>query len=190
MSIQVKKIELNDEGLRKLMATVSEGNKYHVRVGVPSRVMHRKKKGEKKSASLVEIAFTHEFGNARKKIPERSFLRLGLERGKNRIIKVIGQEITKVLHDGVITFYKKGVEKSLERIGLQAQSEVKAVFKDNNWPKNAPSTYARKLLKGIMNYVHARSEKQREIALTGTVRPLIDTGQLVQSITSEVVKNV
>jgi len=163
-------IKFNDKNLKKLSSELLKAKNMRVRVGVPSSDFKGIKKDHKTGKiSMVELAFVHEFGSQKRNIPERSFLRLGLDKGKKEIIEVLH----KCAEDWLAGYRKIGLKTLMAKIGISAQNEVRKVFTDNNWPNDPNSAqYKRKLKKG---------------GGSGSPRALIDTGQLRQSITSEVV---
>jgi hypothetical protein len=107
--------------------------------------------------TVVEIANFHEFGLG---VPERSFLRSTLDENRNKytnIVKELRTEITKGVWD---------TKTALEILGQKIVSDVKQKIYDGIPPELAESTIQNKTVAGR----------------TGET-PLIDTGQLVQSIT-------
>ena len=106
--------------------------------------------------SLVELAATHEFGSSNGHIPERSFIR--------STFRERDQELTKILTGlakGVIAD-KVQVDEALGKIGLWGANAVKRQITGQDIPPPlAVSTIKRK----------------------GSTKPLVDTGQLLNSIT-------
>ena len=109
-------------------------------------------------STIAEVAFYNEFGTAR--IPERSFIRSTFNEQRDTFIKFMGSEAAKSLEG------KQSMDTTIQRVGIKAQSEILKKFRDNDWDPNAPYTIAKK----------------------GSSTPLIDSGQLRQSITWEVKK--
>lgn len=107
---------------------------------------------------LAMIAAVHEFGCPERNIPERSFLRAGIRRGtpKFRLLNV--DSLKKVLR-GEMT-----IEQALDKLGVVAAGEVKREFVVGTFAPLKQATKDRK----------------------GSSRPLIDTGQLRQSITHQI----
>ena len=110
--------------------------------------------------SLIEIGATHEFGSRTKGIPERSFIRSTINESVEEYKKVSQTQAVHFLEG------KQSLDATVEKIGIWGQSKIKKKFRNNNWAPNSRTT----------------------IALKGSSRPLIDTGQLLQSITWEVKK--
>lgn len=104
--------------------------------------------------TVFQIGMIHEFGVPEKNIPRRSFIRVPIE---NNI-----KEITKLIENNhkLVSENSMSAKVALDRIGLKAQNTIKKSFRDNDWKANSRATVKRK----------------------GSSRPLIDTGQLVGSI--------
>jgi len=110
--------------------------------------------------TVAEIGFWNEFGtpNAKYPIPARPWLRTTIA---NNI-----EKYTYVLKKSLLDYLigkQKSVSKVFSTVGLIAASDVKKAIVDLKYPENAPSTIAQK----------------------GSSNPLIDTGQLRQSVTWE-----
>ena len=104
---------------------------------------------------LVTVAAVNEFGTD--DIPERSYLRSATDEEMNKVNRIIAGELDKI-HRGTST-----VEQSLGRVGEYMASKVRQKIVAIQNPPNAPATIARKK----------------------SSSPLIDTGQLRQSIDHE-----
>ena len=101
----------------------------------------------------------HEFGSAKKKIPERSFLRMPLLLKLFPAIKGI---------DWIGLIQTKGIAHALGVLGLKAEGVIHAAFRTGGWgwwPKL----------------------KRRTILAKGHDRILIETGQMEKAIDSRVV---
>lgn len=106
----------------------------------------------------ADIAFIHEMGDPARDLPERSFLRSTMAERRQAYQVLAAKAMRKVLA-GDLT-----VEHALELIGLAAAGDVQETIEQGEFAPLAPETIRRK----------------------GSSRPLIDKGQLRQSITSEV----
>lgn len=106
---------------------------------------------------LTLIAAAHEFGLGN--LPERPFLASGLKAGRDQLRKQSYESLKKVVES------KIGAGKALQLLGLKGAALVKQYIRNGNFAPLKPETIKRK----------------------GSSKPLIDTGNLVQSITSEVV---
>lgn len=119
--------------------------------------------------TLVELAAVHEFGSSDGHIPERSFIRSTLYvRSADELARKV-EAAAKLVVSG-----KLDANKALNLLGTFAASEIKNTITQNEadgygeygYPPNADST----------------------IKAKGSSVPLIDTGQLKNSITYAVVK--
>lgn len=108
----------------------------------------------------VDLGVWHEFGVPQLNIPERSWLRSAFD-GKHDRWEKFAEKQAQLLIDGKVT-----LEEALGRLGLLAEADVKKGITSGGGipPPNAPSTVARK----------------------GSSRPLVDTGQFLNSVTFEV----
>jgi len=113
---------------------------------------------EANGTTVALVAVVHEFGSPDHGIPERSFLRAGVRRAKPKLDKLNIGNLQRVLAG------KQTVTGALEQLGAVAAGEVKREFEIGDFVPNSPATIARKK----------------------SSRPLIDSGQLKQSITWKV----
>ena len=133
-----------------------------VHVGVLGKKAYRKEKGGSTNAL---IGMVHEFGSKTQKMPARSFLIMPLHKKFNDALhksKAIEESFKKITS-------AKGLNDTLEKIGILAEQVIQSAFETGGfgqWAPNSPAT----------------------IAMKGSSSPLIDTGQLRRSITSEVVE--
>lgn len=145
--------------------------KFYVRVGVlgdstgrnkviTTKSGNRKPGKEVSNQTNAEIGFQHEFGVKSKKIPKRSFLREPLRFRLQDEVRRSESSFQKNINLLDI----KSIYKTL---GTIAERIIQKAFRTRGfgrWKENSPSTIARK----------------------GSDSPLIDSGQLRKSITSEV----
>jgi len=113
--------------------------------------------GDKKEASgkarIVDVAVFNEFGT--ENIPSRSFMRTAFDRVQSQLDRLITNLYRRLLLGEI------GTAKSLKIIGEYMKSEVQKQIDMTLEPSNSPSTIKQK----------------------GSSHPLIDTGQMKQSIT-------
>jgi hypothetical protein len=110
--------------------------------------------------SMVEIAAVHEFGSPSANIPQRSFIRAGILESREELKKVLAKLAKGVVQDRI------QVDEALQQLGLWGANAVKRKVTGTNIPPPlATATIRRK----------------------GSSKPLVDTGQLVNSITWVVV---
>jgi len=108
---------------------------------------------DKDGASQAYIAAIHEFGSPRNNIPKRSFLASTLNENLGKYANILTNEINN-------TVLKSSIIPSLKKLAIVVQNDVLSKFTNNSWQQNAPSTVKQK----------------------GSSAPLIDTGELRQSI--------
>lgn len=154
------KVDLNLDGLDKILGEIG-GKGYVARVGI------LESKGSESHAggdlSNAEIGLVHEFGSETNNVPPRSFLR--------SVIKIKEKDLLQVFKTSTM---RSAVEKMdfnmvFSILGIKAEGIVKQGFSSSGfgtWPQLKPATVAAK----------------------GSSRPLIDTGQLRRSISSDVIR--
>jgi HK97 gp10 family phage protein len=105
--------------------------------------------------SLAQIAFNNEYGTSR--IPSRPFMRNTYANNKEKLNKIIDSEFGKIL-DGA-----RDTVTSVKLVGEWYEAAIKSEIRTGDFVANAPSTIAEK----------------------NSSKPLIDTGQLINSIRHE-----
>lgn len=113
-------------------------------------------KHESGDSTVAGVGYIHEFGMDI--IPERSFMRATTKKEKKNIV-ALQKKLMKQIRAGDIK-----VEKALGIIGIFIADKISQAIVKISEPPNAPSTIKKK----------------------GSSNPLIDTGQLKNSITYEV----
>jgi len=163
VTVQVKIIDRGWNGIKQRMETL-RGAGAVVKVGVqgPQAAANH----QDSRLTVAQIATVHEFGrvihqpkmNRTITIPERSFLRATIDMYQEAIAR------RQVLLTQGYLLGKFEMRASLELLGLYVVGLVKQRIANGIAPPNRPSTIARK----------------------GSSKPLIDTGQLRNSITHKV----
>lgn len=105
--------------------------------------------------TLAQLGGIHEYGAPGAGIPERPFLAVAIRKELDDLMRLNIINLKLILHNGQ-TF-----EGALEQLGLMAQGKVQQYIVDGDFAPLQPATIARK----------------------GSSKPLIDTGQMRQSIT-------
>lgn len=114
-------------------------------------------KREEDGTPVAMIAAVHEFGSPSQGIPERPFLRAAVQRNRQKYVRLNRINLVKMLR-GQAT-----VDQALGQLGEMAKGDVQTEIRSGDF---APL-------------------KQATIKRKGSSRPLIDTGQMVQSIAWE-----
>lgn len=164
--------------LSKLESLLKEiGGEFVARVGVIGSAageVHDTESG----LTNAEIGLINEFGSSTNNIPPRSFLRMPLETQQDKLMDVLDTgSVKESIESGDI----KQVYKTL---GIAAEQIVKDAFLTGgfgNWKANAPIT-----IHG--GWMSNKNGKSFYVKGKGTDKPLIDTGALMRSISSDVVK--
>lgn len=127
------------------------GQDLRLKIGVLEGATHITEGKNAKAIPVAEYAMYNEFGT--QKIPSRPFLRFSLDTfGQDAWLP----ELADLLREGVAP------EVALNRVGLQAQADIRRVIEEWASPPNAPSTIKRK-----------RSKRDN---------PLVDSGDLLDAI--------
>jgi len=134
-----------------------------VNVGFPGPSPAKRQRDEPDSTTetVASIAAKHEFGSPAEHIPERPFLRVAVRDNVPKYKGVMRAILVEVLHE------TRTMENGLEYLGVVAVGDVKQKIRIGPFTPNAPAT------------VYAK----------GSSRPLIDTGQMIQSVNYEVESN-
>lgn len=106
----------------------------------------------------VDIGTFHEFGTEH--VPQRSFIRGTVDAKRAEINKFVSDQLGRVIEG------KETVDTSLAKVGEKVRAEIKGRIRAGIQPQLKPAT-----IKG-----------------KGSSKPLVDTGQLLNSITYEVRK--
>jgi hypothetical protein len=143
--------------LPKMKKTFEAMSKQEALAGVPGDTTGRKEVG----ANNASLAYIHDKGSPANNIPARPFMKPGVEVVKPRIIKVLAFAVK-----GALGKDDQAIEKGLNKAGLIAQNSIRATINAGVPPPLKEGTLAGRRRRGR----------------TGTA-PLIDTGQLRNSIT-------
>jgi len=142
-----------DRGWKGIQSRLRRMDGAHSKIGIQQGTT-RENEGVSGTSDMVIIAAANEFGAPKRSIPARPFMRNAFD--KNR--QAIGRLQDKLF--GAVTVGNVTPEKALSMIGEMHKGQVQKEIVDLQFPPNVPSTIKRK----------------------GSSNPLIDTGQLRQSI--------
>lgn len=154
----VKDIDLGFDEIQKQVALL-DGSYVLVgfQEGTKTTLQTKGQRQKKSGLSMAEIAAANEFGT--KTIPARPFMSTSFDENRAKINKAIQGEYSKIL-DG-----KSTTERSLGLIGLLGVKFIVQKIRAITSPPNSPRT----------------------IAIKKSSKPLIDFGQMVQSVRHKVV---
>lgn len=149
------RVTVTDRGADGLLSRLRRAAGARVRVGVLEEATKASREEEGSALTLLEVAAVHEFGAPAAGIPQRSFIRAGVDAQLPEIQRVqralAGQTIR-----GAIT-----LDVALDRLGAKVAALLQNRIAAGIDPPNSPATIARK----------------------GSSKPLVDTGQLKAAIT-------
>lgn len=152
-----------DKGFDKFRAAYKAlGNRSHVNVGILGNIKNTRKNEDGAELTNVEIGAIHEFGSPAERIPERSFLRSTMKLNRAAYMRTLRATVRDRVLQGKATMVQV-----LNAMGARIANDIKNRITQGAGipPPLSPQTIARK----------------------GSSRPLVDTGQLVNSITWAVV---
>ena len=109
---------------------------------------------EKDGTPVAMVAAVHEYGSPSQGIPERPFLRVAVQKNRIKYVRLNRINLVKMLRG------QMGMEQALGQLGEMAKGDVQAEIRSGDFTPLKEATIKRK----------------------GSSRPLIDTGQMVQSI--------
>jgi phage gpG-like protein len=160
----VAKVTITDRdlGMKAVMRTLDQlrAEQPHVVVGITGKSGGKPHQGAV-GATIVDIGAVHEFGAGN--VPERSFLRATVDQHRDKYRKYLGSGVRREILDAAKTGATEGGTRTLKRLGLMAEGDIKKRIAEGIDPPLHPLTIKRK-----------KSTKQ-----------LIDSGQLRASIASE-----
>lgn len=144
--------------------------KKNVYVGIPEANTKRDdietKEGSKPSqVTNAQLGYLHENGSEADRIPPRPFLKPGVEEASEKVSKILGSAAI------TTETSSQDVDIALEKAGQVVRDTVKNRIRESIDIKE---------LSEATKYARAHRKKNRR---TGVMKPLIDSGQMVNSIT-------
>lgn len=135
--------------------------KKNVYVGIPEANNRR----EDSPITNAALGYINEFGSPAQKIPARPFLEPGVEEAKPDIIKILGNAAitTQTSADDVDVALNKAGQKTRDTVKRRIQQSTDI-----------------EPLSPVTMHIRATRKKNKR---TGVMKPLIDTGQMLNSIT-------
>lgn len=157
------RVVVKGPGAKAALAQLKALNGLGVKVGIlGTSGVHKSTLDDARSPepmTVASIAAVHEFGAPKARIPERSFLRAAIDESRE-LLERTAKNVAGSVARGTLT-----ANQAAARLGLVAQARVQRKIVDGPFVPNAPFTVRQK----------------------GSSRPLIDSGQMRQSVTYEVV---
>ena len=139
-------------------------------------ILENAQKPEDDRFTMASLGAIHEFGSKDGTIPERSFIRAGIDKGRAHLDEV-SRKVARGIYEG-----RFDVEQALGIVGLSGASSIRKYVTQGDQvpPPNAPATLKRKVARGKWKGLGPVDQAK-------LVRTLIDTGRMLGSITWAVV---
>ena len=156
-------LKITKDNTSQVLSAIQEMAGKHVVIGIPSE------KAERRDSEFTnaQIGYVQEFGSPINNIPSRPFLNPGVEQASEKCADVLGKFAKNAFYD------KAAIDKGLNAAGLIAVASVKKrITTSEGFAPLSAKTLA----------------ERRQAGFKGT-KPLIRTGQLLNSITYIVRKN-
>ena len=165
------KLVTSSEG-KKLLNSINLLNNRGVKVGWVHAAQY-----PETNEYVAEVAAQNEFGNPKKHIPPRPFMRPTITAKREQWVKIATDGSKKILK-GQLT-----IDNVLNLIGFQAEADIKKTIKQLYSPALAEST----ILARIERNKRLSTTKGRvsQKALGNITKPLIDTGIMFNTLTHE-----
>lgn len=166
-------LEMVQDNMKAVLASFQRLTQQEVLVGIPAVKASRDSGGMTNAA----LGYIHETGSPAANIPARPFLRPGIRDAKDKIAKYFRQA-----GDAALAGDAERVTRAMGAAGQSAASAAQARIRAGIPPALKPGTISnrRRRSKG--------SSYRRKATTAAEVTPLIDTGQLLRSITFVVQK--
>ena len=152
---------------------------FEVLVGIPEEKTERKNvEGGDEPVTNAMIAFIQDQGAPEKNIPQREFMKPGVENAMEPIVEQLRRGLNAALRDDLI-----GVQRAFNSAGIAAQRGIQNKIKEGVPPPLSDRTLQERARKGREG---AKLELERRAAgeepSTDLATPLIDTTEMLQSI--------
>jgi hypothetical protein len=149
-----------------------------VLVGVPGDTADRDQ-DEYGPMNNPTLAYIHDNGSPAQNIPARPFMAPGIEAVKERIASGLGKAASAALDDR-----DDLAMRHLERVGLAAQSSIRRYISTGNFAPLAAATLRARAARGRKGaLLELASRAAGNAPSNESARPLIDSGQLRNSLT-------
>lgn len=174
-------IHVTIDNLPELMASLKMLTRDEVLVGVPQETTGRDDPttpvGDITNASL---AYIHDNGAPERNIPARPFMIPGMERSQSQVTDLLARTAQYALQGSG----KEKIAEGYTRVGLAVVGNIQNVIREGIAPELAEATLEARARKGRKGAAQALAFKQRGQPIPpGLVTPLIDTGEMLKSIT-------
>lgn len=155
-------VTITKDNLKKVTLAMANLTKKRVLVGIPATNTERKpENNESTQLTNAALGYIHNYGAPEANIPARPFMEPGIKDAQSRIETALASA-----SKAALSFDADGTTQALDKAGLIAQSSIRNKINEGPFEPLAPSTI--------------KARQRRGVSRT---KPLIDTGQLRNSIT-------
>lgn len=160
-------------------AAMTALSEYEVLVGVPEETTERDNDdGSEGPITNAAIAYIQDQGAPERNIPQREFMRPGVENAQDPIIAQLERGLRAALADNM-----EGVLKSWEGAGIAAQRGIQNAIKEGIPPPLSERTLQARARRGRTGAtLELERREMGEAPSIDYATPLMDTGELLQSI--------
>lgn len=174
-------IKMTVDKLGEIMKSINSLVSKDVLVGIPdSKAERRDEDGE--PINNAQLGYIHEFGSPINNLPARPFLNTGVEDAKEEI----AEQLEKAANSALSGKYAQ-MEAGFNKAGIVAQNSVKNKINSGQFAPLADSTLRARVSRGGSRGKAAERElasrSEGNAPSNAEIKPLIDTGQLRNSIT-------
>lgn len=177
------RLKVTKDDLAKVLKSIGALASSQVLVGIPQEEAERDD-DERGAMNNATLGYIHDNGSPANNIPARPFMKPGIKAAE----KAIDSRMKKTAKD-VLDGHAEKLDAGLNAVGLIAQNAVKSKINSGDFPPLSVSTLrarARRGRKGakeeLMRMKEAKKSGQDFTPNAENARPLIDTGQLRNSI--------
>lgn len=168
---RVYTVTIDVDKRKALKDALDRMRKTAVYVGIPAD-SEQDKRPDKAPITNAQLGYIHEYGSPSANIPARPFLRPGIQKAEGSLRKTMKRAATAVLAEN-----EAGFQREMETVALKAETAVKDYMNSGEFEPLAPSTIKKR-----------KSKIEKLGSEDMTIKPLIDTGNLQNSIAGLVVE--
>lgn len=159
-----------NDPLQRMQQVVKYALRQKLLIGIPAEKNAR----PDGTATNAQLGYWHEYGAPEANLPARPFLAPGMEKAEPMIVAELARAMMKGIEragrDGDVSGGKAAIDEGLNRVGLRAVDIIKGQITAGLSPPLAERT------------VYARLHRKKNRRTGPDMKPLIDTGQLLRSI--------
>lgn len=165
--------------MRALLSDLNALAQRRVLFGVPEDENSRGENGYKDPIGNAALAYIHDNGSPAQGIPARPFMQPGIKKAQNKI----NQELKLAAQKFMLGNEEEGTV-HLERAGFHAVSSIRKVIeKGIGFTPLKRATLLGRLRKRKSLYSQLKGKKEDREEIMASFKPLIDTGEMMKSIT-------